>query len=114
MFIVRDGRLAAICEPRELEHCMSVPTCIDDGQTLLGGAQSQFGHCYLCLLDVERGEQRSLIVDSLGRLVENAKTNFNWVRSSEQLERAMFDGRIFVQRRRRLAWRSLLHREKIL
>ena len=54
VFIVRDGRLVATGEPRVLEHCMRVPRSIDDdGQTLLGGAQSETGHCYACLLDVK-------------------------------------------------------------
>ena len=82
-FIVRDGRLVATCGPRTLEHLMHWPTSIGDGQTLLGGVESESGRCYECLLDVESGEQRVLKVDSMGRPVESDM--LFWVRSSEQI-----------------------------
>ena len=85
VFNVRDGRLAAIWEPRELEHRMRAPTSIDDGQTLLCGAQSETGLYFDCVLDVQSGMQRAIKVDSLGQPVESATARRIWVRSSEQM-----------------------------
>ena len=86
VFTVRDDHLVAAGEPRILEHRMSEPTSIDDGQTLLGGAKSETGRSYVCLLDVDSGEQRPLKVDSSGRPVKSDLYTSRWVRrGSEQM-----------------------------
>ena len=63
VFTVRDGRFVAICEPRVLEHRMSEPMSLDDGQTLLGFVENENGLRYDCLLDVDSGKQRPLQAD---------------------------------------------------
>ena len=89
VFTVRDGRFVAICGPQELEHEMSAPTCIDDGQTLLGFAENKDGFCYECLLDAESGKQLPLKVDSSGQPIESGLYRLRWVGDMEQIQRTM-------------------------
>ena len=108
VFTVRNGRFVVICEPRELEHLISEPTSIDDGQTLLGGVQNETGLSYECLLDVESGKQRPLKVDSSGRPVKSDLYRLTRVKSSEQIERVNLAG-LILGAIHNLARKSLLH-----
>ena len=83
VFTVRDGRYVASGEPCVLEHCMSEPMSLDDGQTLLGFVENENGLRYDSLLDLDSGKQRLLQADSSGRPLKSDLYTSIWVRSSE-------------------------------